>query len=465
MKSEILSQERNVVVVKAEYEAPEVDRAINRTVRDLSNKANIKGFRRGHVPRKTLELFFGKNGIYREALEHLAGEALESVVSEYDLDLVAEPKAKLDEIAEGKPLSMEFTFEVRPEVTLPDISELSAEKVVYGVEDAEVDEAFGQILESNAKLEPVDEDRPATKDDIVETEYTSYAAGEDGEQKVLEENQKSTLMLATLRPDIADAIIGHRLAEEFSFEITLEEDYPDARMAGTTIRYEMEILQFMKRVVPEATDENISTFSKGKYSTIDELKTELRRQLEENAAERSMGTLRESAIKALAAASEVDVPESMIDRQYTAMRREQDGTLQRDLKQSLEEYLKNNNLSVDEFDGNLKKKAEEIVRNTLVLDALAERDNINFTSDELNEEIMRMASSMRVNPQELADSLGKNREEFTSMAMRVRSRNTINHLASLVKVVEVEPKQEADAPVPGESEAASPEEAPKDSEE
>lgn len=452
MKSEILSQERNIVVVKSEFEAGEVDRYVAKTVKELSNKANIKGFRKGHVPRKTLELYFGKDGIYREALEKLAQQALESIVGEYELDLIAEPKAKFGELSEGKPLDMEFTFEVRPEVTLPDLSTLTAERVVYTVSDEEVENAFNQSLESNAELVMLDEDRPVNADDIVSVEYASYAVEKDGSLTELEKDKKSTIHLGveTLRKEIAEAVTGKKLAEEFSFEIKIEDDYPDPRMAGTVIRYDMEVLQLMKRVVPEATDEKVKELSKGQYETVDALKAELRKQIEANAKERSDATLRESAVKALADAAEVDIPESMIDRQYNSMRREQEGQVQRDLKRSLDDYLAFNNLNVEEYDGNLRRRAEEIVKNSLVLDALAERDDISFTSDELNEEIMRLANSMQVNPQELADSLGKNRDEFTSLAMRVRNRNTMNHLASMVEVKEIDPPAEDAGESPGE---------------
>jgi len=451
------------VVVRADFEAAEVNKAVGKTVRELSNKANIKGFRKGHVPRKTLELYFGKSGIYRETLERVAQEAFENVVSEYELDLITDPRIKPGELEEGKPFEIEFTFEVRPEVVLPDIPALSAEKTVFRVSDEDVEAAFRQVLESNAKLEPTDEDRPATEEDIVETQYTSYAVEDDGNLQELERDQKSTLALNGLRKDIADAVIGRRPAEEFTFEIKLEGDYPDARMAGTTIRYDMEVLQFMKRVVPEATDEVVSELSKERYATVEELKADLRRQMEADAEERSQATLRESAITAVAEAAEIDIPDTMIERQYAAMRRDQDNQVQRDLKQSLDDYLKHNNLSVDEFDGNLRKRAAEIVRNTLVLDAVAERDEISFTSDEINEEIMRTANAMRVNPQELADMLGKNRDQFASLAMRVRTKNTMNHIASLVQVREIDPPA-VEAPEEASAEAEAPSAAEADGE-
>jgi trigger factor len=443
LKSEILSQEGNVVVVKAGFEAGDVDRAVSETVHELSGKANIKGFRKGHVPRKTLELYFGRPAIYKDTLERLANQALDSLVTEYDLDLVAEPKGNFGEITEGSPLDLEFTFEVRPEVTLPDISSLSAEKTVFAISDSDVEDSFKQILESAAVLEPIDDDRPAAGDDIVNTQYSSYLIQDDGSKKMLEEDKKNVLHLTTLRADIAGAITGHKPAEEFYFEIKLEDDYPDKRMAGRAIQYEMEILNFMRRVVPEPTDEKIADISKGRYKTADELKSDLRSQLESAADERGESSLRESAVKALAAAAEVDIPESMIDRQYDAMRSEHDDQVRRELEKSLDDYLRDNDLSVEQFDGGLRKRAETIVRNTLVLDALAERDEITFTSDDINAEIMAAANRMRVNPQELADSLSKNRQEFTSLAMRVRTLNTMKHLASMVQVTEKSPEPEA----------------------
>jgi trigger factor len=436
LKSEILSQEKNIVSVKVEYESGEVDAAVGKTVRELSRKANIKGFRKGHVPRKTLELMMGKNSIYRETLEHMAETALENVISEYELEPVVDPKIKLGDLAEGNALDMEFTFEVRPEVNLPDVSELSAEKTVFTVGGEEVDETLRQVLESNARMEPIDDDRPATESDIVETQYTSYQVQGGDKLKSLEKNKRNTLHLSTIRKDIAEAIIGRRPAEQFSFDITLEDDYPNKNMAGSTVRYEMEILNFMKRVVPEANDETIQEISSGKFNTVDELKADLRRHLEEDASGRSEASLQESAVKALAEAAEIDVPETMIDRQYLAMRRARDSQLQKDIGKSLDDYLESNNLSVEEYDENIRKRAADAVRNTLVLDALAERDEISFTQDDVNEEIVRMANGMSVNPQELADVLSKNRKEFVNLTARVRTRNTVKHLASLVKVTE-----------------------------
>ena len=452
MKSEILSQERNIVVIKSEFDSSEVDGAVKGTVRELSNKAGIKGFRRGHVPRKTLELYFGRDGIYAEALEKLAKQSLDTVINEYELDLIAEPKLKLGVLTEGSPLEIEFTFEVRPEVDLPDdLSALTAERVVFTVTDFDVEDAFARFLDTNAKMVTVDEDRSVEPDDIVSVEYSSWRVEEDGSLKELEKDKKNMLHLGmeTLRKDIAEPIVGKKLAEEFTFDIKLEEDYPDLRMSDATIRYEMEVLEIFKRVAPEATDENINELTKGKYPTVDALKATMREQMENDAAERSESTLWNSSVKALSEASELYVPESMIESQFAAMRKEREEDIKHELKIELDDFLKMNNKSIEEYDRELRDHASEMVRNTLVLDALADREDVNFTSDDLNEEILRVARAMRVNPQELADNLSTNKEEFTSFVMRVRKRNTMKLLASKVAVTDIAPTEEEGEPVCG----------------
>lgn len=443
MRSEIISQEGNVVVVKCEYEASEVDAAVAQTVRELSQKANIKGFRRGHVPRKTLEMFFGRAAIYGQTADDLIQKAFNEVVSEYDLEVITNPKLDTKELNEGASYVITYTAEVRPEVTLPDLSTLEAKKPIIKVTDEEVDHEIGHIMEANAKMVPTDDDREATADDIVKVEYSTFRMEKDV-RKDIDKNQSTILHLSAVRPEFTKAIAGHKPAEIFTFDITLEDDYPDKRIAGATMTYEMEILSFMKREIPELNDDTIKELSKDRYETVDAFRAELRKQMEQTAADRADAALRESALEALAAAAEVDVPDTMIDRQFNSMRQSESARVQRDLGETLDEYLKRNSLVPAEFDKKLREDAAKIVRNTLVLDALTDEASISFTNEDISEEIVNLALSMRMNPQELADRISNDREQYMTLATRVRTRNTLKHLASSVKVIEVEPETDSE---------------------
>ena len=126
MKTEILSQEKNVVEAKAQFTAEEINKAIENTYKDISKKANIKGFRKGKVPRRMLELYFPKDAACAETLEKLLGDAIDNMVEEFELKLIADPDLKPEPLKENEPYEFTVKFEVTPEVTLPELGDVEA---------------------------------------------------------------------------------------------------------------------------------------------------------------------------------------------------------------------------------------------------------------------------------------------------------------------------------------------------
>ena len=105
MKSELISQEKNIVKIKVEVEPERFEETVKDVIKEISQKANIKGFRKGRVPRNVIELYFGRESIYREALENLIPEVVTQIKEEYGLELIAEPRVKLEgEVKEGSPV-------------------------------------------------------------------------------------------------------------------------------------------------------------------------------------------------------------------------------------------------------------------------------------------------------------------------------------------------------------------------
>ena len=112
MRTEIVSQEKNKVVVKANFTAEDVTKAIQKTYNKLSKKTNLKGFRKGKVPFKTINLYFGKKVVLEEALEEILSTSLDEIVNEYGFKLIAEPDLKPEPIEEDKPYEFTVIFEV-----------------------------------------------------------------------------------------------------------------------------------------------------------------------------------------------------------------------------------------------------------------------------------------------------------------------------------------------------------------
>lgn len=438
MKSEILSQDRNVLVIKAAVEAEVFAKAVSDAARDLSRKANLKGFRKGHVPRKTLELFFGKEALHQEALERLIPRAVDELVQEYDLVLIQEPQLKLGTVEEGQPLEVEITFEVRPEVTLPEVESLTATRHLHVVDEALVDRQIQRVLEMNATLQPLEEDRVVGAEDIVDLEYSSSVVHED-RLEPLEQEQKSPVELQnpSLRREIAEALTGRSVGDTFELDLPVDAEYRDPRVAGKTVRYAMNVRGLLQRVIPELDDDTAGRLTKDECPSVESFRARVRKDLESAAADHAADSLRASAVQALCDACEVELPESLVQRQVQDLRKEQEERIKRETNLEWSAFLQQSGLDEAQLLKDLEEKARELVKRSLVLETLADREAIQWTPEEMNQEIQSMAKAMGVEADRLKSFVLSNEERFGEIASKLRGRKTVDWLVSKVKVEDV----------------------------
>ena len=445
MKTEILSQEKNVVEAKAQFTAEEVNKAIENTYKDISKKANIKGFRKGKIPRKMLELYFSKAAVYAEALEGMLNGAIEEMIDEFDLDLLTEPDFKPEPLKEGEPYEITIKFEVTPEVTLPDLGEIVAEKTIFEVTDAMVEERISNILDSRAEIVPTYEERPLAKEDYVSVKYDTYVTYEDGEEKKEEDGMKTEIFLGseTIRPEVAEALIGKAPGEKVSIELPNAGEEAKAAKAVKS-RYEIEILGIMKKNTPELNDELAAQITHDMQKTVAEFKENVRKQLETAAARQSESSLKDSAVEKVTELAEVEIPEKMIERQKDAMRGQQAERVKRESNMSMDEFFKQSGMDKESYESELDSAARNIVKRSLVIEAVAEENDINWTTEELRQEITTLAIMSGVEPQKMQEYIYGDRNRLYEIAERLRARKTIEYIASAVKSIDVPEKKEAD---------------------
>ena len=179
MRTELLGQEKNIVRIKLEIEPAEFTKSLNKTITELSQQGNFPGFRKGHAPRRIVEMRYGREAIYNEAIEQLMNTELQQIVEDYELDLIDTPSLNVTEkIEEGKPVMCELTFEVKPEVTLPEIDGMEIEKVVTEVTDADVDRLAKRIQIQLADIKEAG--RPVQDGDVVDMDLTIRVLNPDG---------------------------------------------------------------------------------------------------------------------------------------------------------------------------------------------------------------------------------------------------------------------------------------------
>ena len=437
MKTEILSQDKNIVEAKAQFTPEEVTKAIEDTYRKISKNANIKGFRKGKVPRRTIELYFPKSSVIAETLEELIPNALDKMVEDFELKLIGDPDLHPGELKEGEPYEFTVKFEVIPEFEIPELSEIEADKRVYPVTDGIVDEQIEGILEKHAQINPTYEDRPLTKDDYASVQYDTYITHEDGTETKAEDGKKTELFLGseTMRPEVVDAIIGRVPGDVVSVELPVEGDEAKKDKVVKS-RYEIEILGILKKEKPELTDEYVAKFTNSQHKTVDELKQEVRKQLEASYKKQGEDELKEDAVFKLTDKTEFEVPQTLIARQLESIKKQQEQNILRETKMTVDKYIESTGMDKAAYEADLAKSAERIVKRSLILDAIAEANDIEWTREELSGEIVQMANMNGIDPKKLLDYVYGDKDRLYEIADRIRIRKTVDFIASKVKVNE-----------------------------
>ncbi|MCI5863899.1 trigger factor [Cloacibacillus porcorum] len=452
MKTEILSQEKNVVEAKAQFTAEEVTKAVESTYKKISKQANIKGFRKGKIPRRTLELYFPKDAVYAETMENLVPDAIDKMIEEYELKLIAEPDVKPGEIKEGEGFEVTVKFEVTPQFDLPNLEEIEVEKTVYETTDEMVEDQVKRIVESRAEMVPTYEERPLTKDDYASVQYDTFLYYEDGSEKKAEEGQKTEIFLGadTMRPEVVEALVGKAPGETVSIELPVEGEEAKKDHVVKS-RYEIEVLGIMKKTTPELTDELVIEITQSKHKTTGEFKEEVRKQLEAAAENQSKENLKDTIVNKIAGMVEVDVPMTLIERQKDSIRKQQAERIKRENNMTMEEFFEKSGMNRESYEAELDMAAMNIVKRALVLEAVAEANDIEWTPEELTQEITSIARMSGVDPKKLQDYIYGDRDRLFEMAEKIRNRKTVDYLVTTVKVTEV-PEKKAEEKVEKEAE-------------
>lgn len=452
MKTEILSQEKNLVEAKAQFTAEEVTKAVESTYKKISKQANIKGFRKGKIPRRTLELYFPKESVYAETIENLIPDAIDKMIEEYELKLITEPEVNPGEIKDGEDFEVTVKFEVTPQFDLPDLEEIEVEKTVYETTDEMVEEQVKRIVESRAEVVPTYEDRPLTKDDYASVKYDTFVYYEDGSEKKAEEGQKTEIYLGadTMRPEVVEAIVGKVPGDSVSIELPIEGEEAKKDHAVKS-RYEIEILGIMKKTAPELTDELVAEITQSKHKTVDDFKEEIRKQLQTAAENQSKENLKDTIVNKIAGLVEVEIPQTLVDRQKDSIKKQQAERIKRENNMTMDDFFEKSGMSKEGYDTELETAARNIVKRALVLEAVAEANDIEWTPDELTQEIASIARMSGIDPKKLQDYVYGDRDRLFEMAEKIRNRKTLDYLVTAVKVTEA-PEKKAEETVEKEAE-------------
>ena len=456
MRTELLGQEKNIVRIKAEIEAGDFIKAINKTITELSQQGNFPGFRKGRAPRRIVEMRFGRGAIYNEAIEKIMNEELQQVIEDYELDIIDTPTLSVTgNVEEGKPITCELTFEVRPEVELPEFDGMEIEKVVTEVTEADVDRLAKRIQVQLADIREAD--RPIQDGDLVDLELTIRAINPDGTEtedqpKPETTHEKINLADETVRAQVREALMGKSKGDEAEAVFDVEEGHADRTLAGKHVSYRMKVETVSEYVLPEVNEEFFRNVFGENTDIKDEVayRARLRQDIEGEVSQENKADLYNRAIDLVASKSKLELPDRFIAGQIQSFRRED------------EEWAKSNGIDMDTafginteegrkgYEALLRTRAETAVRNVLVIGKLVEVLGIRIEQSDLEAEFDRRAEELHVSRGFVAKYFYEHKNQLDRLTDQLRWDKTAEALLSHMAVKEVKELSKPEQPQQGE---------------
>ena len=378
--------ENNRVELEIEVDAATFEAAVNAAYKKDVKKMAVPGFRKGKAPRALIEKTYGSGIFYETAMNDVYPSALDEAIKASEYEYV-EDKIDLDVVSVGpEGLVFKATITVKPEVTLRGYKSLKATKKVEAVSDEDVANELTKLQERNARMVSV-EDRAAEMGDTVTFDFEGFQDGVafDGGKG---ENHALVLGSGQFIPGFEEQLVGAAVDADIEVNVTFPEEYHAPELAGKPAVFKCKVHKIEKKELPEIDDELIKDCSD--FETVDEFKADAKKRLEEQRENAAQADVDEKLVEGLLKCMKADIPEAMYERaiddriQDFAYRLQSQGL-------SLELYLQYTGMDEKAFRDSFREQAEKQVKVRLTLEAIAKKEKIKPSDEELEAEYAKFA--------------------------------------------------------------------------
>lgn len=395
VKVEALDQHK--VSLNIELPAEAVQKGFKQAVARIANQVRIPGFRKGKANRKILEMHFGKEAIEAEAKDIVINGAINEAMQQEKLIPVTQAEVKEETFSEKDGATFTATFVKRPEVELGDYKGLEAEHDNPEITDDQVNEELKKAAEQSARLEKAEDGAILAKGDYAVIDFKGFIDGkpfEGGEGKTypLEIGSQSFI------PGFEEQLEGHKAGDDVEVKVTFPETYFVDALKGKEAEFKVHVNDVKRKQLPELNDEFAKSISQ--FETMDELKASIKQQMQLHAIQQAEEAYHEALVEQAVANAKVDIPQEMVEQRIDEIVEEVKMNLEsREMK--LEDYLKNIGQTEEQFRKNYEKTAAEQVRQGLVLEAIAEKEDLQVTNQDLSMEVYSMAHQFNAEPKDV----------------------------------------------------------------
>ncbi|KSZ59795.1 trigger factor [Rhodococcus pyridinivorans KG-16] len=392
---EQLSPTRVRINVEVPFEElqPDFDRAF----KALAGQVRIPGFRPGKAPRKILEARVGRGAVLDQVINEAIQSRYSEAVTANDVKVISQPEIDVTKLEDNVELAFTAEVDVRPEITLPDFSEIAVTVDPVEITDEDIAEQMLSLRQRFGTLTGVE--RPVQDGDFVSIDLSATVDGNEVPEAATE-GLSHEVGSGQLIDGLDEAIIGLSAGESKEFTSTLVAGEYAGKEAVVTVK----VNTVKQRELPEADDEFAQLASE--FDTIGELEADLRERVQRVKQVEQAGQIRDKVFEVLLETVEIPVPEAAVQAEVDSALHDAIHELDHD-ETKLNELLEAQGTSREEFDKEARESAERSVKTQLLLDAIAEAENTTVEQQELTERIFFQAQRYGIPPEQFIQQISQ----------------------------------------------------------
>jgi len=449
MQVKIEDQSSIKKVLSFEIPKETISKELNKAYADLKKKADIKGFRKGKIPRKVLENRFASD-VHAEVAPRLIQDAFIEAVENHNLDIVGGPQLDPPELKPDADYAFDITVEVKPELDDIDFQGLEIKKNLYEVTEAEIESQVYMLQKTMATKQKVEEARPVKEDDFVLIDYEGFLNGEAFEHTPKVENYVMAMNQVTLPKEFSEKLMGAIPVQDLEIEVVYDDDFHDENLKGKTIMYKVTLTEIQEEILPEANDDLVKDLEQ--FDTLDEVKASIRDNLEKGIAQRVKHEMSEQVFTQLLEKVDFQVPDALVEGELDGIIAETEQAYAQN-NTSLEDVGLNRELMQEKYRGVAEKQA----RRHLILDKMITQEKMELSDEELDAGFEEMAQAMSATKDAIKNFFNmdpRQLEYYKHTQLEKKAVDLIIEKSSVIEVTPEEAQAAADAQADAQGENA-----------
>lgn len=381
--------ENNKVKFTFEVTPHEFEHGLDHAYQHVQKDVEVKGFRKGHVPRNIYENKFGIETLYEDALNHVLSHKYQEVQSHPDYEVVGQPKIDVDfeKVTNKEPFEVSLISAIKPEVELGTYKGLEVKDIKTDVSDSEVNAEIKTLLSQNGTLELKEGSLEVGDTAIFDFEGFLDGTPFDGGKA---ENYSLEIGSGQFIPGFEEQMVGLNPGDEKDLNVTFPEDYQAENLKGKEVTFHVKLHEVKRLVGAELNDAWVESLKRDDVKTVDELKAATKKTLEDTKKQEAQNATTEEVIKQVLANAKVDIPEEMIEEELSNYK----ANVEQQAKQyglEMDMFLQLSGVTKEQFEAQALEESKRRVNTTLVMEAIAKKEDIKSTPEELAEKYEELA--------------------------------------------------------------------------